>query len=109
VAFTKRYEKARTMAGAATEKTLTRWLAHAEEATCVELRREAQAEEKRQMCGRGERRMGVPGRTVRLLADLVGAVRAAEGRWMPAGDCLEVAARLLHGISSLGRSAVALV
>ncbi|HYS80356.1 MAG TPA: hypothetical protein VEM76_06575 [Anaeromyxobacteraceae bacterium] len=55
------YEKARIVAGAATEKTLARWLARAEEATCVELRRQAQAEEKTQMCERGELRVRVPG------------------------------------------------
>jgi hypothetical protein len=42
------------VAGAATEKTLARWLARAEKTTCVELRREApSAEEKTQMCERG--------------------------------------------------------
>jgi hypothetical protein len=86
------YEKARIVAGAATEKTLPCWLARAEEATCIELRREAQAEEKTQMCERGELRVRVPGRMVQLLADLVAAARAAKGRWMPAGDCLETAA-----------------
>ena len=80
------YEKARIVAGAASEETLPRWLARAEEATCVELRREAQAEEKTQMCERGELRVRVPGRMVQLLGELVWAVRAAEGRWLPAGD-----------------------
>jgi hypothetical protein len=65
------YEKARIVAGAAAEKTLTRWLARAEEATCVELRREAQAEEKTQMCERGELHARVPGRMVRLLGEPV--------------------------------------
>ena len=87
------YEKARIVAGAATEKTLARWLARAQEATCVELRREAQAEEKTQMCERGELRVRAPGWMVQLLGELVRAVRAAEGRWMPAGECLERAGR----------------
>ncbi len=65
------YEKARIVAGAATEETLARWLARGEEATCVELRREAQAEEKAQMCERSEFRVRVPGRMVRLLGELV--------------------------------------
>jgi hypothetical protein len=56
---------------------LAHWLARAEEATCVELRREALAEEKTQMCERGELRVRVPGRMVRLLGELVWAVRAA--------------------------------
>ncbi len=30
---------------------------------------------------------------VGLLGDLIGAARAAAGRWMPAGECLELAAR----------------
>ena len=45
------------------------------------------------MCERGELRVRVPGRMVRLLGELVWAVRAAEGRWLPAGDCLAKAAR----------------
>ena len=82
------YEKARIVAGAASGNTLARWIARAEQATCVELRREAQAAEKTQMCERGEFRARVPGRMVGLLGDLIGAARAAAGRWMPAGECL---------------------
>jgi hypothetical protein len=87
------YEKARVVAGVATEKTLPRWIARASEATCVELRREAQAEEKTQMCERGEFRARVPGRMVPLLGELIAAARAAAGHWLPPGECFLAAAR----------------
>ncbi len=68
------------------EYRLARWIARAEQATCVELRREAQAAEKTQMCERGEFRARVPGRMVGLLGDLIRAARAAAGCLMPAGE-----------------------
>ncbi|HEX9052818.1 MAG TPA: HNH endonuclease signature motif containing protein, partial [Anaeromyxobacter sp.] len=86
------YEKARLVARAADEDTVGTWIARAQRTTALDLRRELEAAEERQMCARGDLEVVVP-RRVRVLVDaLVRAARQAEKRWMKSGECLAVAA-----------------
>ncbi|HET7823865.1 MAG TPA: HNH endonuclease signature motif containing protein [Anaeromyxobacter sp.] len=82
------YEKARLVASVADDANVGEWIARAEKATCVALRREIEAAEERQMCVRRELDLRVPRRVDRLLAAAFRAAREAEGRWLKAGECL---------------------
>jgi hypothetical protein len=83
------YEKARLVASVADDATVAAWIARAERATCISLRREIEAEEEAQMCARGELALRVPRRVHRLLAAAFRAARAASERWLDPGSCLE--------------------
>jgi hypothetical protein len=83
------YEKARLVARAADDETVAAWIGKAEASTCIALRREVEAGEDTQMCARGELDLRLPGAVARLLATACRAARAAEGRWLSPGECLE--------------------
>jgi hypothetical protein len=86
------YEKARLVARVADEDTIGAWIERARTMTALDLRRELEATEEKQMCARGELEVVVP-RRVRVLVDaVVRTARQAEKRWMKAGECLAVAA-----------------
>ncbi len=86
------YEKARLVARVADEETIGAWIERARTTTALDLRRELEAGEDKQMCARGELEVVVP-RRVRVLVDgVVRTARQAEKRWMKAGECLAVAA-----------------
>jgi hypothetical protein len=82
------YEKARLVASVADDASVGEWIARAEKATCVALRREIAAAEERQTCVAREIDLRVPRRVDRLLAAAFRAAREAEGRWMKPGECL---------------------
>ena len=80
------YEKARLVAQVADAATLQPWLEKARRMTCVELRREAEAHEERQMCARRTLDLRVP-RSVRIL--LGTAFRAArKDGWLSTDECV---------------------
>jgi hypothetical protein len=82
------YEKARLVAAIADEGTLPGWIAQAEKATCIALRRLVEAEEDAQMCARRELAWRVPSRVATLVRAAFRAAREAEGRWLTPGECL---------------------
>ena len=81
------YEHARLLARSADAGSLEAWIARAEELTVIELRRELQGKEEAQMCARREYRVSLPRSVAGLLAATIQAVREAEGRWLPPGEC----------------------
>ena len=82
------YEKARLVARVADEHTAGAWIRRAEGATVIELAREVEAQEQKQMCERGELHLRVP-REVRILVDaVVRAVRERGSGLETAGECL---------------------
>jgi hypothetical protein len=86
------YEKARLVARVADEDTVGAWIERARTTTALDLRREIEAGEERQMCARGEVGLLLP-RRVRVLVDaVVRAAREAERRWLKSGEALGVAA-----------------
>jgi hypothetical protein len=86
------YEKARLVARVADEDTVGAWIERARTTTALDLRRELEAGEERQMCARGEVELLLP-RRVRVLVDaVVRAAREAERRWLKSGEALGVAA-----------------
>jgi hypothetical protein len=86
------YEKARLVARVADEDSIGAWIEKARATTALDLRREIEAGEERQMCARGELEMVLP-RRVRVLVDaVVRAAREAEKRWLKSGEGLGVAA-----------------
>jgi hypothetical protein len=82
------YEKARLVATIADEDSLPAWIAQAEKATCIALRRLVDAAEDAQMCARRELAWRVPSRVAGLLRAAFRAAREAEGRWLTAGEAL---------------------
>ena len=84
------YEKARLVAGCATEGTLDAWIAKAERMTCIALRREVEAHDDRQMCARGVLAFFAPRRVGELLAATFRTVRAGSTRWLLPSECLQV-------------------
>jgi hypothetical protein len=83
------YEKARLVARHADRGDVDAWIARAEEITCIALRREVDAAEDAQMCARGELSLRVPRATAELLDAAFRTARAAAGRWLTPGECLE--------------------
>lgn len=68
------------------------WIRKAEATTCIDLRREIEAQEDAQMRARGELDLCVP-RGVRILVDaVVRAAREGEKAWLTPGQCLGKAA-----------------
>jgi hypothetical protein len=87
------YEKARLVAGCATELTVdAAWIAKAERTTCIGLRREVEADDKRQMCARGVLSLLAPRRVGELLAAAFRTARAGSPRWLLPSECLQVLA-----------------
>ncbi len=86
------YEKARIVAGCATEETLGAWIEKAEKTTCIALRRGVEADDDRQMCARGAIAVFVPRRVGELLATAFRTVRAGSTRWLLPSECLQVLA-----------------
>jgi hypothetical protein len=87
------YEKARLVAGCADDASIDAWIARAERTTCVALRREIEARAETQMCARNELDLRMPRRVAVLLAEAFRAARAAAGRWLRPGECLEIVAQ----------------
>jgi len=87
------YEKARLVAGCADDTSVDGWIERAEGLTCIALKREIEAEEKTQMCARGDLELRVPARVAALLAAALHAARQATEDWLPEGECLERVAR----------------
>jgi len=87
------YEKARLVAEVADEASVAGWIERAEKTTCIALGREIDALEDAQMCARGELAVRVTEQVATLLGEAFRAARAAEGRWLNPGGCLEVIAR----------------
>jgi 5-methylcytosine-specific restriction endonuclease McrA len=86
------YEKARVVAGLAGEGTEEAWVAAAERATCIELRRRADEEEDAQMRAHRELLLRLPGSVAELLEEaLESAFRVGrrEGRWLSTSERLE--------------------
>jgi hypothetical protein len=81
------YEKARIIARFAPEAP-DRWVSRAQRISCVDLRRELQAEDDRKMCARGSFRTFLPRRVHLLLEEACRAVRKATGQWFSPGECL---------------------
>lgn len=86
------YEKARLVARVADEGSVGEWIERARRTTALDLRREIEAGEDRQMCARGQARLVLPRRVRVLLDAVVRSAREVERRWMKAGECLGVAA-----------------
>ena len=82
------YEKARLVAGVAGPRDVGGWIAIAEKATCVELRRKVEAGEIAQMCARDRVSILVPRRIAGLFDEACRAAMHQEGQWMAPGDCL---------------------
>jgi hypothetical protein len=82
------YEKARLVSDVADAASLDGWIALAERSTCIALRREVEAREEAQTCARGSLSVRIPGSVAILLRAALAAAIEAEGRWMPAGECL---------------------
>ncbi len=87
------YEKARLVAQVADDSTVEACIARAEPMTCIELRRELEAQEEAQICAQGVIDLRVPERVVGILGEAFRAVRAVAGRWLEPGECLEIIAR----------------
>ena len=81
------YEQARLIARHADAGSVRELIERAEQLTCIELRRELQGKEEAQMCARRQYRVWLPLSVAGLLALTIQAVRKAEGRWLPAGEC----------------------
>lgn len=86
------YEKARVVARHATEQTLEAWLQRAERTTCIDLLRQAEAEEEEQMCAAGELRLRLPVRVASLLEEALRAARASTERWLRPSEALQLIA-----------------
>lgn len=82
------YEKARIVAGVASEESLDGWIRHAEKATCIGLHREASSREVRQTCARGQVAVRVPRHVAFLLQETFWAARRAVGMDLTADQCL---------------------
>jgi hypothetical protein len=86
------YEKARVVASLAGEGDEEAWVAAAERATCIELRRRADEEEDAQMRAHRELLLRLPGSVAELLEEaLESAFRVGrrEGRWLSTPERLE--------------------
>jgi hypothetical protein len=92
------YEKARIVASCADEQSLDGWIARAAQLPCVALAREAEAAQaaqeaqEAQMCARGEVSLRLPVRVVSLLDDALRAARDSAGRFITAGEALQLIA-----------------
>jgi hypothetical protein len=82
------YEQARLIARYAEEAEVDHWIDRAHGMTCIALRLALQRDEEAKMCARGDFTAVVPVRLRSLLRQAFDAVRNAEGRWLPAGECL---------------------
>jgi hypothetical protein len=80
------YEKARIIARFAPEAP-DRWVSRAQRISCVDLRRELQAEDDRKMCARGAFRTFLPRRVHLLVQEAFRAIRRAAGQWFSPGEC----------------------
>jgi hypothetical protein len=100
------YEKARLVARAASDDAAAAgWIDRAAGLPCVALRREVEAQEEAapppapgdgagpQMCARPALDLRLPTRVAALLDDAFQAARAAAGRWLRPGECLDALAR----------------
>jgi len=94
------YEQARLVAAHATERTIEAELGTAASMTCIQLQRQYEAREERQMCTRGELDLRVPARVRILLAAAFGAARNAADRWLTPGECLKTIAQ--HFVDTWG-------
>ena len=81
------YEKARLIARHADEESVEPWIERAEQLTCIELQRELQDGEQRQMCARGEFEVWVPRRVAAMFTLSCRAAKKHFGRWMSPGEC----------------------
>ena len=82
------YEKARIVAGVASEDTAVEWIERAASLTCIALRREADAHEVRQTCAEGSVSVRVPAGVAFLVDEAFHAARKAAGRWLSPDECL---------------------
>lgn len=82
------YEKARIVAGVASAATVERWIQRAERATCIGLRREADAAAVRQTCALGVVVARVPRFVSVTLAEAMWAARREAGRELSGDECL---------------------
>jgi hypothetical protein len=82
------YEKARIVAIHADERTVAELIARAEGLTVIALRRELEADEEAQMCGRGELAVFLPRRVAGLLSAAIHAARDEAGTWLTPGQAL---------------------
>jgi hypothetical protein len=83
------YEKARLVAGCASDFGIQAWMEKAEGLTCIALKREIEGQDTRQMCARRELDLCLPRRIVVLLSLALRAARAAAGTWLPSDEGLE--------------------
>jgi len=83
------YEKARLVAGCASDFTVKGWITRAEGLTCIALKREIEAGDERQMCARGELDLRLPKRVALLLSLALRAAREAAGHWLSPDEGLE--------------------
>jgi hypothetical protein len=68
--------------------------------TCIELRRNLDADEETQMCTRRELDLRVPRSVALLLREAMAAARKAAGKWVPQGECLRMIAQ--HFVDTWG-------
>src|SRR5437763_2957015 len=66
--------------------------------TCVDLRRQIEAEHEAQICARGELELRVPSRVYGLLGLAIRTAQKAEGRWISNSKCLRRIAEHCIGV-----------